>query len=64
MGTNAELLHYNYVYVIINAQILLQAEEHLRRGEVLDESFVAELIKERLNSSRIEHYGTCIFCYL
>ena len=52
------------MYAITTAQKLLQAEEHLRRGEVLDECFVAELIKERLNSPRIEHYGTCIFCCL
>ena len=30
----------------------------------MDECFVAELIKERLSSPRIEHYGMCSYMYM
>ena len=57
MYASSTMCYHNYTK-------LLQAEEHLRRGEILDECFVAELIKERLSSPRIEHYGMCSYTYM
>ena len=34
-----------------------QAKERLLRGEELDESFVMDVILEKLNSQEIKHYG-------
>ena len=43
-----------------------QAKECLLRGEKLDESFVMDIIFEKLNSEEIKHYGLCnnttVFC--
>lgn len=41
-----------YVYICKH-----QAKERLLRGEELDESFVMDVILEKLNSQEIKHYG-------
>ena len=38
-----------------------QAKEKLLNGEELDESFVAEIIVDKLNSPEIKHYGQWLY---
>ena len=46
------LICINFLYLTFT-----QAKKRLCLGEELDECFVAELLKEKLNSPRIKHYG-------
>lgn len=46
---------------ILSVSFWSQAKEKLLQGEELEESFVAEIILEKLNSPEIKHYGTLFF---
>ena len=57
---------YMYIYtcIYIHVHCTYQSKERLLCGEELDESFVMDIILEKLNSQEIKHYGTCTYMYM
>ena len=47
----------SYMNLCSDANCFIQAKERLLRGEELEESFVVDVILEKLNSPEIKHYG-------
>ena len=50
-------MHGICVHIHEHIYNVIQAKERLLQGEELEESFVAEIVLEKLNSPEIKHYG-------